>query len=117
MPGPSLGPDDLLQWVMVPLLAAERIMNLVWPEETKGFAYMTVAKTKLSKQSCDPDFKLYRPVWWRNTDDAENEGLTTSSYKLVILSFLHWVLAPGDMQDFIGVAEVSINHSLYISLI
>ncbi|KIJ49272.1 hypothetical protein M422DRAFT_45172 [Sphaerobolus stellatus SS14] len=102
---PVLNMDNLIRWMMVPLLAAERIMTLVWPEETKGYACMTVSREKLSRLATDRDIGLCRPIWWQKMrsqgQDEDDDENFESTCKLVVLSVLPWVLKPSDMQEFV----------------
>jgi len=101
---PILDIDDLSSWMMVPLLTAERIMFLDWPEETKGFACMTLPRRKLITRSSETeDSGLYREMWYQKQlrDDADDEVFFKSTCKVVILSLMPWAMTATDMEEFI----------------
>jgi len=96
--------EHMVGWMMVPLLAAERTMNLTWPELTKGYAFMTTARQKLAKLGPQYDVELCRQMWWQKpASDSEKE--LSSWCKLVVLSMAPWALSFADIQEFVRMGE------------
>jgi hypothetical protein len=93
-------------WMDMTLLTAERVMCIVWPEQTKGFCLMT---QKIAPEIIATDADIYRAYYWKKCRGVDEDDLQDPICKLVIAALAPWALSPKDMDDFMRVGQVSIT--------
>ncbi|KAF8587568.1 hypothetical protein K439DRAFT_1658990 [Ramaria rubella] len=88
-------------WMEMPLLTAERLMYIVWPEQTKGFCLMTSQNT----HSNGLDDPLYKAYYWKKCRGIDQDDITQSTCKVIIAALAPWALSPIDMDDFMRIDQ------------
>lgn len=103
-PSPQI--DDaftLAQWTMQVLETAERVVNMVWPEESKGLRF-TFAKE--SSMIPDDDASICAAVHYEKVREEDLVSLMEPKVKMVVIVMPPWALAPADIYDMLTMGQV-----------
>ncbi|KAF8522826.1 hypothetical protein JB92DRAFT_3094165 [Gautieria morchelliformis] len=101
---PPKGISDVItmtSWVNRPVLTAERVLDIVWPEATKGYSMMI--------QQMEPEFRrsreaeLYRLYSYKQCRGVDQNDIQEPVCKMVIAQLIPWAFTPKNMDDFLRV--------------
>lgn len=95
--------ETMSTWMGLPLMTAERVMHLVWPDQTRGFG---IKGDKRSLGVIREDDDIYRAYYWNKCRGVDQDDIQQPKCKLVIASLVPWALSPMDLADFMRVPEV-----------
>lgn len=95
--------DTMSSWMNLPLRTAERIMSLVWPDETRGYIITPCHKRPID---LDRDTDLYKSYFYKKSRDVDHNNTQESLYKMIIMQLIPWALTKKDLDNFMRVSHV-----------
>ena len=92
-------------WMDLPLLTADHIMSLVWPQETRGYCMKSQHLYPVSRM---PDADLYREYYYKKVEGVDGDDVRDPVCKLIIAQLVPWACIDNDLEEFVRVSHVCV---------
>lgn len=114
-PSPVNHVNDVANLTMGILETAERVVNLVWPEESKGLAF-TFPPPDCSSVS-EADASICVPLFYQKMREQDLIRVTEPKVKMVVIVLAPWAIAMSDIYEMLTIGKVRVHESWLPSLI
>lgn len=103
-PSPISQISDVASLIMGVLETAERVVNLVWPEESKGFAFTFPSPDCPSVSEADASLCI--PLYYQQMREQNLGKVTEPKVKIVVIVLAPWAIALVNMHDMLSVGAL-----------
>lgn len=93
------------------LETAERVVNLVWPEESKGLAF-TYPPPDCSSVS-EADASICIPLFYQKMREQDLVRVTEPKIKMVVIVLAPWAIAMSDMCELLTIGKVRVENDFF----
>jgi hypothetical protein len=106
---PTTDSETMAAWMEMPLVTAESVMRIAWPEQTPGCWNTATYPDPLTLIG---DEHLWKTYYWEQPA-LDLIDVYQSPYKLVVLALVPWALSLEDMDDLVQCPQVSAKRLVY----